>query len=154
MGLGFVITDNEASRLYVVLEPPETKELRPLNLDALVRDLEPGGPIARQHGAYEDRPQQRALSRMIGGLYNEGGIGIAEAGTGTGKSIAYLLPAIRWALLNRERTVVSTNTINLQEQLVEKDLPFLRRALGESFRFSLVKGRNNYVSIRRAKLAA
>jgi ATP-dependent DNA helicase DinG len=60
---------------------------------------------------------------------------------------------VRWALKNRERTVVSTNTINLQEQLVGKDLPFLRRALGEPFRFSLVKGRNNYVSIRRARLA-
>src|SRR5690606_26730925 len=58
------------------------------------------------------------------------------------------------AVTNRERTVVSTNTINLQEQLVGKDLPFLRRALGVPFRFALVKGRGNYVSIRRAHLAA
>jgi ATP-dependent DNA helicase DinG len=90
---------------------------------------------------------------MIGSLYNEGGVGLAEAGTGTGKSVAYLLPAIRWALQNGERTVISTNTINLQEQLVDKDLPMLRRALGETFRFALVKGRRNYVSIRRALLA-
>ena len=109
--------------------------------------------MARAHAGYEDRPQQRALSRMIAERYNEGGVAIAEAGTGTGKSVAYLLPAIRWAVQNRERTVVSTNTINLQEQLVEKDLPFLRRALGEPFRFALVKGRSNYVSIRRARLA-
>src|SRR5690606_38163197 len=68
--------------------------------------------------------------------------------------IAYLLPAVRWAVENRERTVVSTNTINLQEQLVRKDLPFLSRTLGVPFRFALVKGRNNYISIRRAKLAA
>src|SRR5690606_35454188 len=60
----------------------------------------------------------------------------------------------RWAAVNGERTVVSTNTINLQEQLVRKDLPFLRRALGLPFRFALVKGRSNYASIRRAKLAA
>lgn len=153
MGIGFAITNNAASELYVVLEPPEARDEAPLELDGLEQDLAPGGAIARAHGAYEDRPQQRELSRLIGAVYNDGGIGIAEAGTGTGKSIAYLLPAIRWGLRNRERTVVSTNTINLQEQLVEKDLPFLQRALGESFRFTLVKGRNNYVSIRRARLA-
>jgi ATP-dependent DNA helicase DinG len=153
MGIGFAITDNAARELYVVLEPPAPRADHPLDLDDVERELEPGGPIAREHGAYEDRPQQRALSRLVGGVYNDGGIAIAEAGTGTGKSIAYLLPAIRWALRNRERTVVSTNTINLQEQLVEKDLPFLRRALAEPFTFALVKGRNNYVSIRRARLA-
>src|SRR5690606_39139439 len=154
MGLGFAITDNDASVLYVVLAPPEPRTLEPVELDALAAELAPGSWISRAHAAYEDRPQQRALSRLVAGVYNDGGIGIAEAGTGTGKSIAYLLPAIRWAAQNRERTVVSTNTINLQEQLVEKDLPFLRRALGEPFRFALVKGRNNYISIRRARLAA
>jgi ATP-dependent DNA helicase DinG len=152
-GLGFAITDNAASALYVVVEPPLPERLEPLDLDALDHDLGPAGPVARLHPAYEDRPQQRSLARLIAERYNEGGIGIAEAGTGTGKSVAYLLPAIRWALLNRERTVVSTNTINLQEQLVDKDLPFLRRALGQPFRFALVKGRSNYVSIRRARLA-
>src|SRR5690606_15275122 len=70
------------------------------------------------------------------------------------KSVAYLVPAIRWGVRNRERTVVSTNTINLQEQLVQKDLPFLRRSRGESFRLAPVKGRQDYVSIRRALLAA
>ncbi|CAN5846773.1 ATP-dependent DNA helicase DinG [soil metagenome] len=152
-GLGFAIVNNDASDLYVVVHPPPVTELEPLDLDLLDRTLGPGGPIARRHAAFEDRPDQRALTRLIGERYNEGGIAIAEAGTGTGKSMAYLLPAIRWALLNRERTVVSTNTINLQEQLVSRDLPFLRDALGEAFSFALVKGRNNYVSIRRARLA-
>ncbi len=153
-GLGCAIIDNEAERLYVIVAPPPKVELEPLDEAELEADLGPGGPIARAHPGYEDRPDQRALARLIGGLYSRGGIGLAEAGTGTGKSIAYLLPAIRWALTNRERTVISTNTINLQEQLVRKDLPFLRRALGTPFRFALVKGRANYVSIRRAKLAA
>jgi ATP-dependent DNA helicase DinG len=103
---------------------------------------------------YEDRPAQRAMARQVARAFNEGGISIAEAGTGTGKSVAYLVPAIRWSALNHERTVVSTNTINLQEQLVGKDLPFLRRALAAPFRFALVKGRHNYISIRRARLAA
>jgi ATP-dependent DNA helicase DinG len=153
LGVGFAITDNRAAELYVVVEPPEAQRVEPLDLAAIEADLDPHGPIARAHSGYEDRPQQRGLARLIAGLYNDGGIGIAEAGTGTGKSIAYLLPAIRWALQNGERTVVSTNTINLQEQLVQKDLPFLQRALGQPFRYSLVKGRNNYVSIRRARLA-
>jgi ATP-dependent DNA helicase DinG len=153
MGLGSAIVDNDASELYVIVEPPDSSECTPLDLDSLDRDLGPGGALASRHPRYEDRPQQRELARMIGALYNDGGVGIAEAGTGTGKSVAYLLPAIRWAVLNGERTVVSTNTINLQEQLVDKDLPMLRRALGIPFRFTLVKGRRNYVSVRRALLA-
>jgi ATP-dependent DNA helicase DinG len=152
-GIGFAIIDNDASGMYVVVEPPVADEIEPIDLDALEDDLGPSGPLAIGHPRYEDRPQQRALSRMIGGLYNDGGVGVAEAGTGTGKSVAYLLPAIRWALKNQERTVVSTNTINLQEQLVDKDLPLLRRALGADFKFALVKGRANYVSIRRTLLA-
>jgi ATP-dependent DNA helicase DinG len=94
------------------------------------------------------------MALLVGRRYNEGGVGLVEAGTGTGKSIAYLLPAATWALQNGERTVVSTNTINLQEQLVGKDLPLLQEGLGEDLRWSLVKGRGNYVSIRRARLAA
>jgi len=152
-GLGFGIIDNDASELYVVVEPPGADETTPIDVDGVDDDLGPSGPLAIGHPRYEDRPQQRAFARMIAGLYNEPGVGVAEAGTGTGKSVAYLLPAIRWAVQNKERTVVSTNTINLQEQLVAKDLPLLRRALGVPFRFTLVKGRANYVSVRRALLA-
>ena len=153
-GVGLAITDNEARDLYVVVEPSPPRELVRLDRTAVEADLAPGGALSRWHAGYEDRPTQRAMAAVIVETYNEGGITLAEAGTGTGKSVAYLLPAIRWAVLNRERTVVSTNTINLQEQLVTKDLPLLRRALGVPFRFALVKGRRNYVSIRRAHLAA
>lgn len=153
-GIGLAITDNVASELYVVVEPALPTTYEPIDADAIDALLGPGGPLSRAHPFYEDRPMQRKLAATIVGVYNGGGIAVAEAGTGTGKSIAYLVPAIRWAVANRERTVVSTNTINLQEQLVGKDLPFLRRALGEPYRFALVKGRSNYVSIRRAHLAA
>jgi ATP-dependent DNA helicase DinG len=152
-GLGFAIVDNEASELYVVLQPPRTREVVPLDVDEIASTLGPGGPVSVAHPAYEDRPMQRELSAAIARAYNDGGVAVLEAGTGTGKSVAYLIPAIKWALQNRERTVVSTNTINLQEQLVRKDLPFLKQALGEQFRYALVKGRGNYISIRRAKLA-
>ncbi len=153
-GLGFAITNNEATELYVVVAPPAEQSRKPLDLDQLRADLAPGGVLASSHPNYEDRQSQRDLAAGIGRLYGSGGIALYEAGTGIGKSIAYLLPAVRWAIENRERTVVSTNTINLQEQLVRKDLPFLSRTLGVPFRFVLVKGRNNYISIRRARLAA
>ncbi len=154
LGLGLAIVDNAGSELYVVVEPASRRERRLLDPDDVDAALGPGGRLSRAHAAYEDRATQRQMARAIATLFNEGGIRLAEAGTGTGKSVAYLLPAIRWAAANRERVVVSTNTINLQEQLVGKDLPLLRRMLDEPFRFALVKGRSNYISIRRAKLAA
>ncbi len=152
-GLGFAITDNDARELYVVLEPATPRVVTPIDPEEMAALLAPAGPVSDVHNNYEDRPMQRDLTRAVTRAYNDGGVAVLEAGTGTGKSVAYLIPAIYWALRNRERTVVSTNTINLQEQLVRKDLPFLRRALGESFRFALVKGRGNYISIRRARLA-
>jgi ATP-dependent DNA helicase DinG len=152
--IGLAIVDNDARELYVVTEPPQPHSLELLDAEAVAALLEPGGVLSTAHNAYEDRPTQRDMTREVVRVYNEGGIALTEAGTGTGKSIAYLVPAILWAVRNRERTIVSTNTINLQEQLVGKDLPFLRKTLGQAFRFALVKGRNNYVSIRRARLAA
>ncbi len=152
-GVGFAITDNDASELYVAVEPPAASELKPIDEVAIEQALAPGGIMEHHHAGYEDRPSQRDMARSIAHAYNTGGVVLAEAGTGTGKSVAYLIPAIKWAVQNKERTVVSTNTINLQEQLVRKDLPLLRRALGEDFKFALVKGRQNYISIRRAKLA-
>jgi ATP-dependent DNA helicase DinG len=153
-GLGLAIVDNEAKTLYVVVVPPKHTDLELLDTGEIDALLGPDGPIARAHPAYEDRPTQRDLAHAIARVYNDGGVALAEAGTGTGKSVAYLVPAIEWAVRNRERTVVSTNTINLQEQLVTKDLPFLRAAMARPFRYALVKGRGNYVSIRRALLAA
>src|SRR5207244_118412 len=114
------------------------------------RDLGESGPIARAHPRYEDRPSQRAMAARIATLYNNGGIGLLEAGTGVGKSLGYLVPALRWAARNKERTVVSTNTINLQEQLVGKDLPFLESALTDQrVRFALLKGWRNYLCLQR-----
>jgi ATP-dependent DNA helicase DinG len=152
-GIGLAICDNEARELYVVVEPARETQLDPLDVEGIAATLAPGGAVSRAHPGYEDRPTQREMSAAIAARYNDGGVLVAEAGTGTGKSIAYLIPAVEWAVRNRERTVVSTNTINLQEQLVTKDLPFLRNALGRPFRYALVKGRGNYISIRRAKLA-
>ncbi|HSM61287.1 MAG TPA: DEAD/DEAH box helicase, partial [Longimicrobiales bacterium] len=153
-GLGTAIVDNGASRLYVVVEPPAPRVRVPLDMEELDALLGPDGALARVHEGYEDRPGQREMLRAVARRFNEGGVAIVEAGTGTGKSLAYLLPAVRWAQQNRERTVLSTNTINLQEQLAGKDLPLVRRLVDGDVRWALVKGRGNYVSIRRALLAA
>ena len=153
-GVGFAITDNDARELYVVVEVPRARRAEALDLAALDATLGTGGAIARQHARFEDRPSQRALARAIARLYNDGGIGILEAGTGVGKSLGYLVPALRWAAQNGERTVVSTNTINLQEQLVGKDLPFLARALDDQpVRFALLKGWHNYLCLLRLEQA-
>ncbi len=153
-GLGSAIVDNDATELYVVVEPPEPRVVEALALEEVEAFLGTEGPLAAVLPAFEDRPGQREMALMAARRYNEGGVGLVEAGTGTGKSMAYLLPAALWALQNDERTVISTNTINLQEQLVGKDLPLLQEALGQELSWALVKGRGNYISIRRARLAA
>jgi ATP-dependent DNA helicase DinG len=85
----------------------------------------------------------------VSSAFNDSRLALIEAGTGTGKSLAYLLPAIFWAHQSRQRVAISTNTINLQEQLVYKDLPFLQTVLGFDFKAVLVKGRNNYVCLNK-----
>ena len=153
-GVGFGIIDNDAREVYVVVEIPRAVEVVELDVVAIDHDLGPAGAVAAELARYEDRPGQRQMAQAIAKLYNDGGIGLLEAGTGIGKSLAYLLPALRWAAANGERTVVSTNTINLQEQLVGVDLPFLESALHDQrVRFALLKGWRNYLCLLRLEQA-
>ena len=153
-GIGFGIIDNRAGALYVVVEVPRHRQATRLDPRAVADDLGPQGAVAREHQRYEDRASQREMAATIAQVYNEGGIGLLEAGTGVGKSLGYLVPALRWAAANGERTIVSTNTINLQEQLVGKDLPFLARALDDQpVRFALLKGWRNYLCLVRLEQA-
>ena len=153
-GIGTAIINNDADQLVVVVEPPKPRVVQPLEIDQLEALIGPAGPLVQEHPAYEDRPGQRTMLRRVAETYNRGGVTLVEAGTGTGKSLAYLIPSAEWTLRNGERTVISTNTINLQEQLDDKDLPLVRRLVGEEVDWELVKGRGNYISIRRARLAA
>ncbi len=155
-GIGFGIINNDASALYVVVEVPRPKTYQAIDPVHTADLLGVAGPIARAMGRFEDRPSQRDMAAYVADVYNEGGVSLLEAGTGVGKSFAYLVPALEWARENGERTVVSTNTINLQEQLVGKDLPFLARALKrEQYTptFALLKGWSNYVCIARLQTA-
>ncbi|HEX2220669.1 MAG TPA: helicase C-terminal domain-containing protein [Gemmatimonadales bacterium] len=151
-GIGFGIIDNGATELYVVVEVPRVREVRRIDPFEVIDTLGERGPIAVHLGHYEDRRSQRDMAAYIADGYNDGGVQLMEAGTGVGKSFAYLVPALAWARTNQERTVVSTNTINLQEQLVGKDLPLLREALGtEDYTpsFALLKGWRNYLCLSR-----
>ncbi len=151
-GIGFGIIDNAGRELYVVVEVPRDRGLSRLDAFDVVAQLGEHGPVARALGAYEDRPSQRDMAAHITDAYNDGGVLLLEAGTGVGKSFAYLVPALAWARANGERTVISTNTINLQEQLVGKDLPFLRDALQDEQKvptFALLKGWRNYLCLSR-----
>ncbi|HWR65180.1 MAG TPA: helicase C-terminal domain-containing protein [Bellilinea sp.] len=129
------------------LTPPET--LTPLDVDELAALLEYGGPFARYFAGYEQRSQQVEMLRAVTRAFSDGYHLMVEAGTGTGKSFAYLVPAALWAIQNNLRVVISTNTITLQEQLINKDIPDLRNALGIDLRAVVLKGRSNYLCPRR-----
>ncbi|MEP0806378.1 MAG: 3'-5' exoribonuclease [Chloroflexota bacterium] len=132
---------------YPPLGNPE--EPAPLNEDEVASILEYGGPFSRYFESFEQRPEQIAMLRAVTNALSYGTHLMVEAGTGVGKSFAYLIPAALFALQNNTRVVVSTNTINLQDQLIQRDLPNLSQALDLDFRFSVLKGRSNYLCPRR-----
>jgi ATP-dependent DNA helicase DinG len=113
--------------------------------DELAAILGPGGALARAFPGYEHRPQQLAMARAVAAALEDRAPLLVEAGTGTGKTLAYLVPAI----LSGKRVVVSTASKNLQEQLVANDLPLLRRVLDRAFEAAVLKGVSNYLCLRR-----
>jgi ATP-dependent DNA helicase DinG len=111
------------------------------------------GLISRSHPDYEFRPGQIQMAEAVLRAFEERRHLLVEAGTGTGKTLAYLVPAIAAATARGERVIISTGTKNLQEQLMEKDIPFLQRVLPKKFSASYMKGRNNYACLQRIKRA-
>ena len=114
----------------------------------------PAGLIARTHPEYEHRPGQIKMAEAVLRAFEQRRHLIVEAGTGTGKTLAYLVPAIAAACGSGARVVISTGTKNLQEQLMDKDIPFLQQTLPAKFRAAVMKGRNNYACLHRLKHAA
>jgi ATP-dependent DNA helicase DinG len=131
--------------------PPLANPENPIALDAeeIASVLEYGGPFSRYFQSFEQRPEQVDMLRAVTNALSYGNHLMVEAGTGVGKSFAYLVPAALFALQNNTRVVVSTNTINLQDQLIQRDLPNLSQALDLDFRFAVLKGRSNYLCPRR-----
>jgi ATP-dependent DNA helicase DinG len=105
----------------------------------------PGGPLSTALEGFEARSAQLQMAAAVADVFSDGGVLLAEAGTGTGKTLAYLVPAI----LSRQRVLVSTGTKNLQEQIFFKDLPVLRDTLGIPFTAAYMKGRGNYLCLHR-----
>jgi DNA polymerase-3 subunit epsilon/ATP-dependent DNA helicase DinG len=143
----------------------------PIDVDTVRRFFAPDGALGRAFEGYEQRPQQIEMAEAVAQAFNNGDSLIVEAGTGTGKGLAYLVPAAIYAAQRGERVVVSTNTINLQDQLFFKDIPDLQRIMAETsegvkgrkgegvrltpssppFTAALLKGRGNYLCLRRYK---
>ena len=151
-GIGFAIVNNDCSRYYLVVAPYTEKKGELLSLEEISRVFAPDGMMAHLKG-FELRDEQLRMAFAVAEAFNGDRVALVEAGTGTGKSLAYLIPAILWAVRNNERVVVSTNTINLQEQLIRKDLPFLARNSAVEFKAALVKGRSNYACLRKLEHA-
>lgn len=106
------------------------------------------GILAKEIKSFEYRKEQEEMAHYIQDAINEDRKLIIEAGTGTGKTLAYLIPAIKWAVANKKKVIIATNTINLQEQLLLKDIPLAKSIIKEDFSYVLVKGRSNYLCKR------
>ncbi len=150
-GVGFFIVDNDLSAIYAVVEAHRSRRV-PLDHDTIVGCFTVDGGLSRLHPEFEHRPAQEQMAGEIARTLDDDGIAVVEAGTGTGKSIAYLVPLAHHARANRVRVVVSTGSINLQQQLINQDIPLVRQLVGD-LSVALVKGRGNYLCRRKLAYA-
>ncbi len=139
----------EAERLSARPLNLETARHEQVSLEAINDIFGCDGRLAEEFGDYESRDEQLAMAQEVAQALNDGNQVMIEAGTGTGKSLAYLLPAALWATRNGQRVTISTQTINLQEQLLKQDIPQVRRVVGAELQAALMKGRGNYLCPRR-----
>ena len=131
-------------------EPDEGTPVEPVRPDEVSALLGPGGALESAQEGFAARPAQLEMSQAVARTLSEGGQLAVEAGTGTGKSLAYLAPAALFAARNGRKVGVAPHTKTLQDQLIEKDLPRLHRATGGAFSYTLLKGQTNYLCRRRA----
>ncbi|NJN55492.1 MAG: DEAD/DEAH box helicase [Anaerolineae bacterium] len=146
----------QRGRLPRLFNPPKLDGRAPvpaekpthLDHDLVAAMIRPGGNFERAVPGYEYRTQQEDMLLAVIDAFNYGSHVIVEAPTGTGKSVAYLIPAAFWAAQNGRRVVISTNTINLQDQLINKDIPELQHILPFELHACVRKGRSNYICTR------
>lgn len=151
---GFYIVNNDVTDVYVVVEPIKPVVLKKIDKDNSAQMISNNGSLSKLSNSFEERKSQIDLLKAVVDVFNENKIGVFEAGTGVGKSYAYLIPSIVWAIENKEKVVISTGTINLQQQLCKKDIPAVEKILGKKIKYILMKGRQNYVCLRRMNDAA
>jgi len=132
----------ESVKIQPLQPVAECAEVDVAHISALLDD---DGALAQTFPGYEHRPEQLEMLWAVARALNQGDHLLVEAGTGTGKSLAYLLPAVFWAVRNRDHVVISTNTINLQQQLIGKDIPQVRELVPFAFEAVVLKGRSHYL---------
>ncbi len=150
-GVGFAISDNEVKDIYILVEPKEIGTENRINKKEILNYFKEDGPLSRHMKGFEYRNQQLEITEKIIDNFNRAEQTLIEAGTGIGKSLAYLIPALYWAHENEEPVVISTNTINLQQQIMDQDVEFLKKVLPFKFKADLAIGRKNYLCIRKLK---
>ncbi len=129
--------------------PPSEPGVVRIDPESVAGTLAAEGAFSSRFETFEERRGQVAMAAKVSEAFNDAAMLLAEAGTGTGKSLAYLVPAVVWAESARERVMVSTNTKNLQEQLFFRDIPLIGRVLDIPFRAVMLKGRGNYICLHR-----
>ena len=152
-GVGSYIVNNEVTKVHVVAESARRKPYVRLDEDEISGVLDEGGKLSTLISGYESRKSQIRLTRDVTSAFNDGVVLAAEAGTGVGKSFAYLVPSFAWAIKNEERIVISTATINLQKQLIDKDIPVVQKLFKKKTKAVIVKGRGNYLCRMRLREA-
>ncbi len=150
-GVGFYIVDNTVKNVNVVVELPHLKEIEPVKESELEEIFNLEGKLSSKLKGYEYRENQLEMAKLIADSFFKENVLLVEAPTGIGKSFAYLVPAILFSLRNEKRIVISTKSINLQEQLIYKDIPLLQKII-PGFKAVLLKGRGNYLCLRRFQI--
>ena len=143
-GASYIINNN-VTEVYVIVEL-KTEELKDIVIGPY---FEEKGLLSKEFPQFEYRHEQYEMAKFIEKGINDSKKVIIEAGTGTGKTLAYLIPAIEWAKINEKKVIISTNTINLQEQLLSKDIPLVKKVLEHDFTYALLKGRGNYACLKK-----
>lgn len=148
-GAGFYIIDNKAENLYTVIDRIKKKSHSPIDDNFILSYFQEDGYLSELIPRYEYRIEQKQMVLDIVRSFNENKFAVIEAGTGIGKSFAYLIPSIIWAKKNKEKVIISTRTINLQQQLFQKDLPLIVKDEELKIEYDFALGRGNFVCLRK-----
>lgn len=150
-GTGSMIVDNAVASCYVIAEPDVERALQPVRDEQIERVFCEDGLFSQVFPGFEVRQAQLDMARSVAESLRSGSVLTVEAGTGTGKSLAYLVPSLLFVKENRKRVVIATKTINLQEQLLFKDIPLAQKLVDNPPKAVLIKGRGHYVCLRKLR---